>query len=196
MGARKVVLLTPSKSVNRPPLLSYKQTAPVTPLFATLTKSAYLYHSAAFSRPLFSCSYALFCIQQKLNSFLFMRFRTLCQKHPGGGGGVSSQNSSAFLLLLPLLPALHSRCFPSRIPCRAFSVISVLSVFSVCSAPSVISVLVFAPSSLPFDFQLSIEDPDPVGTVDSLLFHESPVTNHQSLAGRIWAADFQGVPHV
>jgi len=32
-------------------------------------------------------SFALFCTPQKLNSFIFKRFRTLCQKHPGGGRG-------------------------------------------------------------------------------------------------------------
>jgi hypothetical protein len=30
-------------------------------------------------------SFALFCTHAKLNSFLFKRLRTLCQKHPGGG---------------------------------------------------------------------------------------------------------------
>src|SRR6266852_739380 len=30
-------------------------------------------------------SFALFCTQEKLKSFLFMPFRTLCQKHPGVG---------------------------------------------------------------------------------------------------------------
>jgi hypothetical protein len=37
--------------------------------------------------PAFSNSCALFCAQQKLNSFLFKRFCTLSQKPPGGGGG-------------------------------------------------------------------------------------------------------------
>ncbi len=32
-------------------------------------------------------SFALFCTPRKLNSFLFKRFRTLCQKTPGVGGG-------------------------------------------------------------------------------------------------------------
>jgi hypothetical protein len=111
MRARQAVLLTPSKSSYPCPLLSYKQIAPVSPLFATLTKSAYLYHSTAFSRPLFSYSYALFCIHQKLNSFLFMRFRTLSPKQGGvgwrasfpsrlsdllGAGCVPSQNGSPF----------------------------------------------------------------------------------------------------
>ena len=33
----------------------------------------------------FSYSCALFCTHQKCNSFVFKRFRTLCQKHPGWG---------------------------------------------------------------------------------------------------------------
>jgi hypothetical protein len=32
-------------------------------------------------------SFAFFCTQQKLNSFAFMRFHTLCQKHRGWVGG-------------------------------------------------------------------------------------------------------------
>jgi hypothetical protein len=35
--------------------------------------------------PFISYSSALFCTRQKLNSFVFMQFRTLCGKHPGGG---------------------------------------------------------------------------------------------------------------
>ncbi len=38
------------------------------------------------SSPFFSHSSELFCAQQKVNSFVFMQFRTLCQKHPGVGG--------------------------------------------------------------------------------------------------------------
>jgi len=34
---------------------------------------------------LFPHSFAVFCTPRKLNSFLFNRFRTLCQKHPGWG---------------------------------------------------------------------------------------------------------------
>jgi hypothetical protein len=34
---------------------------------------------------LFSIGCALFCTHAKLNSFLFKRLRTLCEKHPGGG---------------------------------------------------------------------------------------------------------------
>ena len=36
--------------------------------------------------PFFSHSCALFCTQQKLNPFIFNRFRTLCRKLPGVGG--------------------------------------------------------------------------------------------------------------
>src|SRR6266446_4686508 len=32
-------------------------------------------------------SFALFCTYQKLNPFVFMQFRTLCEKHPGEGEG-------------------------------------------------------------------------------------------------------------
>src|SRR6266851_6577030 len=44
-------------------------------------------HPQAFQRflqlsPFFSNSCALFCTHQKLNSFVFKRFRTLCQKPP------------------------------------------------------------------------------------------------------------------
>src|SRR6266704_814500 len=37
--------------------------------------------------PLFSQPCALFCTHQKLNPLVFNRFRTLCEKPPGGGGG-------------------------------------------------------------------------------------------------------------
>src|SRR6266446_5269472 len=44
-------------------------------------------HSQPDSSSLFSHSSKLFCTRQKLNSFVFMQFRTLCQKHPGVGAG-------------------------------------------------------------------------------------------------------------
>src|SRR5216683_5402972 len=44
--------------------------------------------SPQYSSSFFSHSCALFCAHQKLNPFLFKRFRTLCQKPPGVGGGV------------------------------------------------------------------------------------------------------------
>src|SRR5712692_8735477 len=40
--------------------------------------------------PFFSHSSTLFCAQQKVNSFVFMQFRTLSEKHPGGGRGSSA----------------------------------------------------------------------------------------------------------
>jgi hypothetical protein len=49
--------------------------------------------------PIFSCSSKLFCALGKFNSFIFMQFRTLWAKTPGGGVPllVSSQPSSAIL---------------------------------------------------------------------------------------------------
>src|SRR5260370_38689973 len=43
-------------------------------------------HLQPHSCSLFSHSSELFCALAKLNAFLFMHFRTLCQKHPGVGG--------------------------------------------------------------------------------------------------------------
>src|SRR5260370_15477306 len=54
-------------------------------------------------------SFAHFCTRAKLNSFLFMRFRTLCQKHPGGGGCDTS---------LPYILTALLRCFNSSRPDR------------------------------------------------------------------------------
>jgi len=83
MLARQAVLLTPSKSSGTIQLLFYKQNASVSPLFATLTSSSYSSHSIAFSRPLFSYSYELLRHPKIHNFFLFFRFQTPCQKHPG-----------------------------------------------------------------------------------------------------------------
>jgi hypothetical protein len=72
----------------------------VTSLFPTLTKTAEVCtnssHSGTTSNlwtfqrvsdlsPFFSTMRALFCTGTKFNSFLFKRFRTLCQKPPGVG---------------------------------------------------------------------------------------------------------------
>jgi hypothetical protein len=48
-------------------------------------------------------SFALFCTPQKLNSFIFKRFRTLSQKHPGWGRGTICQRKirDEFLSLHP-----------------------------------------------------------------------------------------------
>jgi len=94
MDARHAVLLTPSKSSCPTQLLFYKQNASVSPLFATLTSSSYSSHSIAFSRSLFSYSYELLRHPKIHNFFLFFRFQTPCQKHPGWG--------------TPSLPARHS----------------------------------------------------------------------------------------
>jgi hypothetical protein len=67
---------------------------PPTPLFATLTKTAGVYSSNSHSgtrtlpfslSPFVSYSSELFCHHAKLNSFVFLRFRTLSPKHPGVG---------------------------------------------------------------------------------------------------------------
>src|SRR5882762_5543033 len=42
-------------------------------------------------------SFALFCTPQKLNSFIFKRFRTLCKKTGGGGSGYSALSKWATL---------------------------------------------------------------------------------------------------
>src|SRR5436309_11644709 len=87
MASRHAVLLTPSESLGPAQLLSYKQEAPVSPLFAALAKSVHLVDTTPLSRPLFSYTCALFCTPQNLNSRLFKQFRTLRQKHPGWGAG-------------------------------------------------------------------------------------------------------------
>src|SRR5256885_6264653 len=79
----------PSASRLRP-LPFYKQSAPVSPFFATLTESAHLSDSTPLSRPLFSYSYALFGTNENAMSFSFNRLRTLCAKHGGCGCSVVS----------------------------------------------------------------------------------------------------------
>jgi len=44
-------------------------------------------HSSPHSSFFLSNSCTLFCTHQELNSFIFKRFRTLCQRPPGVGGG-------------------------------------------------------------------------------------------------------------
>src|SRR5260370_40114585 len=48
-------------------------------------------------------SFALFCAREKLKSFFFLSFRTLCQKHPRGGW------ARVFQFTIWILPRLH--CF-------------------------------------------------------------------------------------
>jgi hypothetical protein len=115
MPARQAVLLTPSKLAALSQLLSYKQSAAVSPLFATLTKSAYLYHSTPFSHPLFSYSYALFCPQGKVISRLFKQYRTLWQKHPGVGGCSTKSQQSVYLFFASW--RLQTMCCPGASLC-------------------------------------------------------------------------------
>src|SRR6266705_2982956 len=109
MPARHAVPLTPSKSVRPLPRPSYRQSAPVSPLFSALAKSVQPSHFKGFSSPLFSYTYRLFCTCQKLNPFLFMQFRTLCQKHPGGGWGASALEGSDSLSLFTASVATRPR---------------------------------------------------------------------------------------
>jgi hypothetical protein len=76
-------------------------TVSLNPLDATLTKNTgeggvhYLSQRSTFQHsnvpavfglsPVFSHSYKLFCVHKKLNSFVFKRFHTLYEKHPGVG---------------------------------------------------------------------------------------------------------------
>ncbi len=57
--------------------------------FATFGRSDLRRFQRVFElSPVFSNSCALFCTHQNHNSFIFMRFRTLCTKQPGWGEGV------------------------------------------------------------------------------------------------------------
>src|SRR6266581_7393104 len=109
MPARHALPLTPSKSVRPLPRPSYKQSAPVSPLFPALAKSVQPSHFKDFSFPLFSYTYRLFCTCQKLNPFLFMQFRPLFQKHPGGGCGASALEGSDSLSLFTVSVATKPR---------------------------------------------------------------------------------------
>src|SRR6266436_9605132 len=78
----------PSASGPISPLPFRKQTAPLSPLFASLTKSAHPIDSTSLTRPLFSTACALFralCKERNAISFPFNRFRTLARKHRGVG---------------------------------------------------------------------------------------------------------------
>ena len=70
------------------PALSPKNPSFVFIRLRTLANSVHLFYSRPLSCPLFSYSCALFCTQEKRNSFIFRRFRTLCAKHGGWGEGV------------------------------------------------------------------------------------------------------------
>src|SRR5579859_2784340 len=73
----------PRASGSKLPLPSCKQASPVSPLFAALTESVHPVDSTSLTRPLFSCSYALFCTERQVIFFLCNALRTLCEKHRG-----------------------------------------------------------------------------------------------------------------
>jgi len=78
----------PSASGPISPLPFCKQATPLSPLFASLTKSAHPVDSTPLTSPLFSTTCALFCAlcrERNAISFPFNRFRTLCEKHRGVG---------------------------------------------------------------------------------------------------------------
>ncbi len=87
-------LITPLES-------ALTKNSPVTPVESALTKrgggvlpepSTFRHSDLVSIHPLYfhtiPNSFALFCTYQKLNSFVFMLFRTLCAKHPGVGEGL------------------------------------------------------------------------------------------------------------
>jgi hypothetical protein len=114
MFSRRVVLLI-SRGINSSRPL--QAIALVTPLFATLTASLYQYHFKDFSFPLFSYSYALFCIALSRISYIFNIFRTLGAKHPGWGIPFPTpQNLSARFDRFPFLN-LYSLLFFHEAPC-------------------------------------------------------------------------------
>jgi hypothetical protein len=85
MPSPRAVLLPPSKSSALTQLPFYKQFAPISPLFTSLVRSAQLFHSTPFSRPLFSYSYELFCVLENLNSFISSHFQSPPTKTWGWG---------------------------------------------------------------------------------------------------------------
>src|SRR6266699_3564107 len=99
MPARHAVPLTPSKSVRPLPRPSYRQSAPVTPLFSALAKSVQPSHFKGFRFPLFSYTFLLLSTCPTLIPFLFTQFRSLCQRRPGGGWGASALEGSDSLSL-------------------------------------------------------------------------------------------------
>ncbi len=72
------------------------------------------------SSSFFSCSSTLFCTHEKLNSFVFMQFRTLWQKHPGVGGFHNSHPPLRTLCAL-CVSALSFSCVTSQRPRSTFN---------------------------------------------------------------------------
>ena len=67
---------------------SYENNRGVYQLFPFRNSALAARRSVPYSSSFVSYSSKLFCTRQNLNSFLFKRFRTLCQKHPGWGEGL------------------------------------------------------------------------------------------------------------
>ena len=93
---------------------------------------SYQCHSAPLIRPLFSCSYALFCPAQIAISHLFFSLPTLCTNHPGGGHLPPARNLlSASLPPPPSTPSpcgsqltrqrLHPTLYPAPVHCYSFT---------------------------------------------------------------------------
>ena len=101
----------PSASGPISPLPSCKQATPLSPLFASLTKSAHPVDSTPLTRPLFSTTCALFCAlcrERNAISFPFNRFRTLCEKCRGVGVSASLVKGGG-VPLSPLEPVLRQK---------------------------------------------------------------------------------------
>src|SRR5229473_2743302 len=60
--------------------------------------------------------FALFCTHPKLNSFVFSRFRTLCQKPPGVGALPMFQRQSLSPILTSLPPYFITSSVPPSVP--------------------------------------------------------------------------------
>src|SRR5258708_3914463 len=101
MNARLEAPQTPRGASRLQWLPSYEQSTPVSPLFASLTKSAYLPDTTPLTRPLFSYSYALFGKERQVMFFVCNALRTLSQKHrgctPSGDSVVAGLQTGAFL---------------------------------------------------------------------------------------------------
>jgi hypothetical protein len=78
-------MIVPSPASLGPQPIAVRDSPLLNPFFLTRASSSHPYLSKKFSRPLFSYSYALFCVASYRISLLFNRFRTLRAKQPGWG---------------------------------------------------------------------------------------------------------------
>jgi hypothetical protein len=84
----QLFLPLPLTSMNSVPSVlksTFNNTTPHAPAAGALCETPQPFHSIGLAFPLLSYSYALFCLTQNTKRFIFKRFRTLCQKHPGWG---------------------------------------------------------------------------------------------------------------